>query len=574
MLSSGCRGSPRGRAVVRRAPDRCSRTASTVRRTGRPWRMRRRLRPPRPWRAGGGTSRGMRRGARAATESSVMPRASSAATRRAQARLGEALLLPERRRRRRASKRAGDVGAGVQRGDDRVGAALGLGALAERLEVDRSGHEAAGGRVVDHPQAGRREAPAHLDVDRVVEALVVQPVAEEQRPLARDAPLPEPAPVELLAVAEALVREHQPVDVGDVVHERGGLELGRPVGVTEDRDRLAGRGRRGRRGGARGSRARRGRRRRRTGRSAPGRGRRRGSSPRCGPRARCASPTTCELGRRTRRARLARSSPSEPSSTTTTSYSARSRVCFANDARHERSSSGRSYVAISTLIRGGVCGLGPGAGRPDGDRVRRPRSGGRTRRPERRLVERSPQPDGDVVGERHRSVTVDARAHRQHRQGRDVVDLAGDGADVALGDRRAAGRAAGVCGLQPVDVEGGLRGDQRVEEAAREDRVVADVDDVVGVAAVSALGAASASELPALFDREPGARAQLGEQVGRRARCDARRRCRPPAPARPASGRCGRRRPSRPRGRRRRGARPGAPAGTRRSRCSKSSGYR
>ena len=219
---------------------------------------------------------------------------------------------------------------------------FGFGAIAERVEVERTGHEAAGRRVVDHAQPGGPEAPTHLDVDRVAEALVVQGVAQEQRALARDPPLPEPAPVELLAVAEAFVGEHQPVDVGDEVHERRELELGRPVGVAEDRDRLARVGPRGPRGGARDSRARRGRRRRRTRRSARARGTPRGSSPRCDPE--CSDPQTddlqpvAELFEHRRELRRTR----EPSSTTTTSYSERSRVCSANEARHARSRSGRS----------------------------------------------------------------------------------------------------------------------------------------------------------------------------------------------------------------------------------------
>ena len=75
--------------------------------------------------------------------------------------------------------------------------------VAERLEVERSGHQAHRGRVVDDAQAVRRESPAHLDVDRVVEALIVQAVADEQRALARDPTFPEAPPVELLAVARA-----------------------------------------------------------------------------------------------------------------------------------------------------------------------------------------------------------------------------------------------------------------------------------------------------------------------------------------------------------------------------------
>ena len=88
-------------------------------------------------------------------------------------------------------------------------------------------------------------------------------------------------------------------------------------------------------------------------------------------------------------------------------------------------------------------------------------------------------------------MAIGAGAHRQHGERRDLVDLAGDGAEVALGDRWSTGGAAGVRGLQPVDVERHLGGDERVEEPAGEDGVVAHVDDVVGVVVEPRVGAGS-----------------------------------------------------------------------------------
>ncbi len=153
----------------------------------------------------------------------------------AQLALARSLLLPELE----GSvdlELAGDVGSGMQRGNGCVRATLGLDACAERLRVERTRHHTHRGRVVDDAQAVRRESPTHFDVDRVVDALIVQCVADEVRALAGDPAFPEAAPVELLAVAQTLVGEHQPVDVGDEVHDLGRFDLGRPVGVAEDRD--------------------------------------------------------------------------------------------------------------------------------------------------------------------------------------------------------------------------------------------------------------------------------------------------------------------------------------------------
>jgi hypothetical protein len=47
---------------------------------------------------------------------------------------------------------------------------------------------------------------------------------------------------------------------------------------------------------------------------------------------------------------------SDPSSTTTTSKADRSSVWAANDSKHDRNSSGRLWVATSTLMRGGTLG--------------------------------------------------------------------------------------------------------------------------------------------------------------------------------------------------------------------------
>ena len=51
-----------------------------------------------------------------------------------------------------------------------------------------------------------------------------------------------------------------------------------------------------------------------------------------------------------------------------------------------------------------------------------------------------------------------------------------------FGDRRTAVGTAGVRRLQAVDAQRDLRGDQRVEEVRRQDRVVADVHDVGRIA--------------------------------------------------------------------------------------------
>ena len=85
---------------------------------------------------------------------------------------------------------AGDVGSGMQRGDGGVRPTLGLDAGAERLRVEGTRHHAHRGRVVDDAQAVRREPPAHLDVDRVVEALVVQRVADAGARACRRSGLP------------------------------------------------------------------------------------------------------------------------------------------------------------------------------------------------------------------------------------------------------------------------------------------------------------------------------------------------------------------------------------------------
>ena len=263
--------------------------------------------------------------------------------------------------------------------------------------------------VVDHAQSGGREPPAHLDVDRVHEALVVQPVAQQEVPLARDAPLPEPAPVELLAVAESLVGEHQPVDVGDVVHQRRRLELGRPVGVAEDRDALGRLARRGRRGGVRGSRA-----------------RQRSSSSKKSTIGARASNTAwflaalrpaCSMRRPVTAMRSANSSStasrspcSEPSSTTTTSYSERSSVWSAN--------AGEALAQQVGPLVGGDEDADPRRGgrlcahADDGSAVgaERPRSGGPSRARRGATGSGSAQPDRHVVGEHGR---VRAPLHRR-----------------------------------------------------------------------------------------------------------------------------------------------------------------
>ncbi len=130
--------------------------------------------------------------------------------------------------------------------------------------------------------------------------------------------------------------------------------------------------------------------------------------------------------------------------------------------------------------------------------------------------ERIPQADADVVGQRHRAIGVGTGAHGEHGERGHLVDLAGDRPEMAFRDRRPAPRSAGVGRLQAVDVEGDLGRDQRVEEAARQDGVVAHVHDEVGVG-VDRIGRSRVGP-PVLVDREPGARAELGQEPGWRPR--------------------------------------------------------
>ena len=98
-------------------------------------------------------------------ESSVLAAGLEVGDAPAQSRLGEALLVPELRGVVELEPRR-HLGAGVERGDDGVRPPLGLGAVAERVEVDRTGHEAARRRVVDHPQpGGARRQPISTSIE-------------------------------------------------------------------------------------------------------------------------------------------------------------------------------------------------------------------------------------------------------------------------------------------------------------------------------------------------------------------------------------------------------------------------
>ena len=90
------------------------------------------------------------------------PRPRASATRRRSACSVVPLLRPTASPAPSSRSARGDLGAGVQRGDDGVGPALRLGAVAERVEVERPGHEAARGGVVDRPAARRARAASAI----------------------------------------------------------------------------------------------------------------------------------------------------------------------------------------------------------------------------------------------------------------------------------------------------------------------------------------------------------------------------------------------------------------------------
>ena len=234
----------------------------------------------------------------------------------------------------------------------------------------------------------------------------------------------------------------------------------------------------------------------------------------------------CESGRRTRRAPRRASPCSEPSSTTTTSYSEASRVWSAKDAEARAQQ-------VGPLV-GGDEDADPRRGRRFGPyergsgarRGRAPRSGARIRG---RGV-------GAAAARRSPTVTSSASvmgpvrgagADREHRKRGDVVDLAGDGAEVPFGDRWAAGGTAGVRGLQPVDVERDLgrdrarRGSRRGGSRRRGRRRRSRPRGLDGAVRSGSDARTGAGRQMLIDRRDLRARGQLGEQSRRRDRSDA-----------------------------------------------------
>src|SRR5581483_2275738 len=120
-------------------------------------------------------------------------------------------------------------------------APLALAPATELVEGDWSIHVADGVGAVEYPEPVAREAIAELDVFAAeVEVLVEDPVLCEEQTLAGGAAAPEVGEVEHLAGSEVGVGEEEVADFGDVAHERGHLERGRPGGVAEDGNLLLG----------------------------------------------------------------------------------------------------------------------------------------------------------------------------------------------------------------------------------------------------------------------------------------------------------------------------------------------